>query len=238
MRGICARWRKPRGKPQPDPAPAGAGGDLRGHLARRGGRDRGCRAAGPGAECRWCNTWRAVVLRIGGGRSRSASRPRQCASGATSLGQSGEFIENIRDELLAARILSLCSASEELKEIPRLRCGLGPGRRRSGDKKLLQLHLTLLQGRLIDLDLMEPSTDFGSLLSIHATVLIEFYRFVCHGHLHALLCHPLRVAISPVLVRTMAGNGRGIIRQWERGRQSPGPAEPRPPAVFGSSQAL
>lgn len=77
----------------------------------------------------------------------------------------------------------------ELKEIPRLCCSLGPGRRWSSDEKPLQLRLTLLQGRLVDLDLMESATDFGILLSIHTTVLIEFYRFVCHGRLHAFLCH-------------------------------------------------
>ncbi len=48
------------------------------------------------------------------------------------VAQSGEIVERMRDELLAARILGLQCGGEELYKILRLGRGLRPGLRRSG----------------------------------------------------------------------------------------------------------
>ena len=97
------------------------------------------------------------------------------------VAQSGEIVERMRDELLAARILSLGCGGEELYEILRLGRGLRPGLRRSGQEKLLELFLATLQGRLIGLKLMQALTpNVCRFLSGHAAVLVEVDRVVRH----------------------------------------------------------
>jgi hypothetical protein len=100
---------------------------------------------------------------------------------AALFGQSREFIENVRNQLLAARVPSVGGASEELNEISRLLCRLDQSFGRSSDEKFLKLLLTLLQGRLVSLDLVEPASNLRILLGMHAAVLVEFYGLVRHG---------------------------------------------------------
>ncbi len=60
----------------------------------------------------------------------------------------------MRDELLAARILSLRRGSEELYKILRFGRGLRPGLRRRGQEKSLELFVATPQRCLICLKLM------------------------------------------------------------------------------------
>ncbi len=105
-----------------------------------------------------------------------------------SIGQSAELVEDTRNELLTARIPSFQRGGEELNEIPRLRCRFRPRCRRSGEEKILELLLAMMQSRLIDLNLMEAPTNFCGFLGGHAAMLVEVDRIVRHGHLPFLVC--------------------------------------------------
>ena len=102
--------------------------------------------------------------------------------------QSVEIVERLRDEFLAARILSLRRVGEELYEVLRLGGGLRPGLCRSDQKKSFELFLATSQGRLIGLKLMAvPTPNVCRFLSGHAAVLVEVDRAVRHGLIPCLL---------------------------------------------------
>ena len=121
------------------------------------------------------------------------------------VAQSIEIVESVRDELLAARILSLRCGSEELYEILRLGRGLRPGFCRSGQEKFLELFLATSQGRLIGLKLMQALTaNICRFLSGHAAVLVEIDRLVRHG-----LITFLRIAASTPIIDSVSGGAAG-----------------------------
>lgn len=95
----------------------------------------------------------------------------------------------MRDELFAPRILSLRRGREEVYEILRLGCGLGPRLGRSRQKKSLEIFVATAQGFLYRLKLMEPLTaDFGRFLRGQAAVLVELDRVVSHGPKLSTVC--------------------------------------------------
>ena len=125
------------------------------------------------------------------------------------VAQSVEIVERMRDELLAARILSLRCGGEELYKILRLGRGLRPGLRRSGQEKFLELFLATSQGRLIGLKLMEAlAANFCRFLSGHAAVLVEVNRVVRHGLIPYLL-----VAVSAPIINGVSGGAACRVRE-------------------------
>ena len=77
------------------------------------------------------------------------------------IGQSVEFIEDLRNQQLAAWVLRLGGDSKKLDQISRLCGGLGLSRRWCSDGMALEFVLAPPQGSLIGLDLEEAPTQFG-----------------------------------------------------------------------------
>jgi hypothetical protein len=124
------------------------------------------------------------------------------------VAQSGEIVERMHDELLAALMLSLRCGGEKLYKILCLDRGLRPGLRRSGQEKNLEFFLTMSQGRLIGLNLLEVPTNFGRFLSGHAAVLVEVNRVVRHRLIPYLL-----VAVSAPIINDVSGGAACRVRE-------------------------
>lgn len=135
------------------------------------------------------------------------------------IAQSGEIVEGMRDELLAARILSLQRGGEQLYEILRLGRRLRPVLRRRGQEKLLELFLAALQGGPLGLKLVEALTaDFCRFLSGHSAVLVELDRVVRHRFMPFF--RSLLVADSAPITRGVAAGttGRALRLSAQDGR--------------------
>jgi hypothetical protein len=79
----------------------------------------------------------------------------------------------LRYQLSTAGILRLGCSSEELDQISRLCCSLGPSRRWSRNGMTLEFFVAASQDRLIGLDLEEAPADFRRSLCGHAAMLVD-----------------------------------------------------------------
>jgi hypothetical protein len=109
-------------------------------------------------------------------------RSRVVFTGRGLFRQSGEVVENARNELLAARILSV--GGEELDQIAHLLGQFGPVRCRCCEKEFFELRLTRFQGLLIELNLLQAPSNFRGFLGGHAAVFIKLDGIICHGSLY------------------------------------------------------